>query len=424
MSWNWSPRAGFLRVVLPASVQCRKGISSVSVRLRPLFPILLLALALALSGCSNNSDRVTGNERLIRGPGGLGSTLVETAIPDRDTYVTPGTANYGSTLLVGHDANFEAQAFFKFLRINMPNDTLPGFTVRDVVFVIPAVSLRQEPSQITLELHEAATALADSGTIAWPGPAPGDLLASTVYNFTGFRMNLGAGAFTRLKQWTQPDPDVIPALMLRTTTLEGFAAFTSRAAQIRILYAYNSGTTTVEDSVSTTAPFDVYLHPPIAPAPTGSDTTLSLGGPFETSVAIRAPIPTISEGSSINDLRLVFGVVDSIPSYTLAADSLGITLVIDVYRVTGAWPEGATDRSQIPTESSPLATVLRSFPVGDTLSVPLPASLARGWTTLNEGVLLSVRNASVKPGLKLGSRESATVPLLRVGTTSAPPGRF
>ena len=47
-----------------------------------------------------------------------------------------------------------------------------------------------------------------------------------------------------------------------------------------------------------------------------------------------------------------------------------------------------------------------------------------GWTTLNEGVLLSIRNANVKPGLRLGSRESAIMPLMRTGTTTAPPGRF
>src|SRR4029079_5288422 len=85
-SWKWSRRGGFLRVVLPASVQCRKGISYVSVRLRPLFATLLAISSLALSCCCNNPARVTGNERLIRGAGGLGSPLVETTIPDRDTY--------------------------------------------------------------------------------------------------------------------------------------------------------------------------------------------------------------------------------------------------------------------------------------------------------------------------------------------------
>ena len=423
MSWNWSPRAGFLPVVLPASVQCRKGISSVSVRLRPLLPILLIALALALSGCSNNSDRVTGNERLIRGPGGLGSTLVESTVPDRDTYVTPGTANYGSTLLVGHDANFEAQAFFKFLKINMPDEAKPGFTVSDVVFVLPGVKLRPEPTTVDLELREAATALADSGSISWPGAPAGDLLATTTYNFTGLRMSMGAGAFSRIKGWTDPDPDVIPALMLRATTA-GFAAFPSGQAQIRIFYAYTAGAATVQDSTSTTVTLDVYLHPPLAPAPTGADTTLILGGPYEASVAIRAPIPAVAAGASINDLRLVFGVVDSIAGFTAASDTLGIALAIDIYRVTNAWPETATDRSQIQTDSSPIGLVIREYAVGDTLSISIPPVLARGWTTLNEGVLLSVRNANLKPGLKLGSRESATMPLLRVGTTSAPPGRF
>jgi len=171
--------------------------------------------------------------------------------------------------------------------------------------------------------------------------------------------------------------------------------------------------------------FDVYLHPPLTPAPTGSDTALVLGGPFESSIAIRAPVPTVAPGASINDLRIVFGVIDSIPGYVLGSDSTAtVPFVIEIYQVTGAWPEGATDRSQIPTGTSPVALVVRTFPVGDTLSIPLPSVLARGWSTLNEGVVLSIRSANVKPGLRLGSRESAVLPLMRTGTTTAPPGRF
>jgi hypothetical protein len=132
----------------------------------------------------------------------------------------------------------------------------------------------------------------------------------------------------------------------------------------------------------------------------------------------------VAAGASINDLRLVFGVIDSISGYLAGGDSARVALTIEIYRVSAGWSEAATDRSQVPTDSSPIGLVVREFAVGDTLSIPLPPILARGWTTLNEGVLLSVRNANVKPGLKLGSRESATVPLLRVGTTSAPPGRF
>lgn len=425
MSWNWSLRAGFLRVVLPASVQCRKGISSVSVRLRPLLPILLLSLTLALSGCSNNSDRVTGNERLVRGPGGLGSTLVETTVPDRDTYVTPGTANYGSVLLVGHDATFEGIAFFKFLKINLPNTALTGFTPGNVLFDLPHVSLRNEPFEIALELRQTATALVDSGTIGWPGPAADTLLATSTYDFSGpLVMNLGPGSFNRVAGWAAPEPDAIPTLMLRATAIQGFAGFASRTARLRIPYTYTVGATTVADTVNSTVLLDVYLHPPLTPAATGSDTALILGGPFEASVAIHAPTPAVAEGASINDLRLVFGVVDSIPGYLAGGDSAQVALTIEIYRVSGAWSESATDRSQIPTDSSPIGLVVRTFAVGDTLSIPLPSILARGWTTLNEGVLLSVRNANMKPGLKLGSRESATVPLLRVGTTSAPPGRF
>jgi hypothetical protein len=426
-SWNWSRRAGFLRVVLPASVQCRKGISSVLVRLRPLLPTLLAISSLALSGCSNNSDRVTGNERLIRGAGGLGSTLVETTIPDRDTYVTPGTANYGSVLLVGRDATFEARAFFKILKINLPSTDFIGVVpTGNVLLDFPHIQLRNEPFTIDLELRETATALADSGTISWPGPAPGVLLASSTYDFTGdLIMDLGPGSYSRVAQWTAPEPDSIPTLMLQVSAPQGFAAFASRTARLRIPFTKQVAGTTVPDTVSTTVRFDLYLHPPLIPAATGSDTALVLGGPFESRIAIRGPIPAMAPGASINDLRLVFGVIDSIPGYVVAADSIAqVPFTIEIYQVTGTWPETATDGSQVPTGSTPVALVVRSFPVGDTLSIPLPPDLARGWTTLNEGVVLGIRNANVKPGLRLGSHESALVPLLRVGTTSAPPGRF
>ena len=396
-------------------------------RLRPLLPAFLAISSLALSGCSNNSDRVTGNERLIRGAGGLGSTLVETTIPDRDTYVTPGTANYGSVLLVGHDATFEARAFFKILRINLPStDFVNVIPTGNVLFDFPHIELRNEPATIDLELRETATALADSGTIAWPGPAPGVLLAASSYDFTGdLVMDLGPGSYNRLVQWTTPDPDSIPTFMLQASAIEGFAAFSSGTARLRIPFTKQVAGATVPDTVSTTVTFDVYLHPPLVPAATGSDTALVLGGPFESRIAIRAPIPAIAPGASINDLRLVFGVIDSIPGYVAASDSIAqLPFTIEIYQVTAGWPETAPDQSYVPTGSTPVALVLRSFPLGDTLSIPLPHDLARGWTTLNEGVVLSIRNANVKPGLRLGSRESAVLPLLRVGTTSAPPGRF
>lgn len=396
-------------------------------RLRPLLPALLALASLALSGCSNNSDRVTSNERLIRGAGGLGSTLVQTSVPDRDTYVTPGTANYGAVLLVGKDATFEGRAFFKILKLNLPStDFLGVVPAGNVLLDFPHIELRNEPATIDLSLNETSTALADSGTIAWPGPAPGRLLASQSYDFLGdLVMDLGPGSYDRVLQWTHPEPDSIPTLMLLASSAQGFAAFASRTARLRIPFTKVVAGVTTPDTVSTTVTFDLYLHPPLVPAATGSDTALVLGGPFESSIAIRAPVPPVEPGASINDLRLVFGVIDSIPGYSAATDTTStVPFIIEIYQVTGAWPENATDRSQVPTSTTPLALVARTFPVGDTLSIPLPPNLARGWTTLNEGVVLSIRNANVKPGLRLGSRESAIVPLMRTGTTTAPPGRF
>src|SRR5690348_1860635 len=97
---------------------------------------ILFALALA-SGCSNRAERLVGNERLIRGPGGLGTTILQNSLPDRDTYVTPGTANYGPYLLAGRSTTFEARSFFRFLKFNLPDTLLSGFTPDSIIFILP-----------------------------------------------------------------------------------------------------------------------------------------------------------------------------------------------------------------------------------------------------------------------------------------------
>ena len=64
---------------------------------------------------------------------------------------------------------------------------------------------------------------------------------------------------------------------------------------------------------------------------------------------------------------------------------------------------------------------------GDSVSLSLPSSLARDWAANpagNYGVLVKVRDGNRDPGLLLGSRESSKPPMLRIATTSPPPGRF
>lgn len=392
-----------------------------------------LLVLIVISGCSNKAATITGNERLARGPAGLGTTVIQAPAVDRDTYVTPGTAVYSGTLLVGRSSTYEAQAYFKFLSFSLPDENLPGFTPGDVLFELPESRLRRTPTTLQLDFGLTSAALADSGVIAWPGPGMGTLLGSVAFDFTGkFLLSLGPGSYAQYKQWAN-DPSSVPGFILRAAFTQGVAGFKGRAARFRVPYTWNNSGTTVADTISTTVPFDLYLHPPLTPAATGADTALALGGGFESSVAIRAPVPSIPLGASVNELRLVLAVVDSLPGVDGSTlkdtdDSSRVAIRLDVRQITAAWPEGVTDESGVTKTVLPI-NILLSVAVGpgDSLSIPLPSSLARGWSenpATNQGVSISVSSANINPWIVLGSRESSRPPVLRVSTTTAPPGRF
>lgn len=400
---------------------------------RLLLAALVLPAALALSGCSEHSSRVVGNERLIRGPGGLGTTVIQGPAVDRDTYVTPGTANLGSTLLVGRSASYEARAFFKFIAFSLPDTNLPGLVPGDVLFELPPAPLRLNPLDLQLDFGITDAALADSGVISWPGPGMGTPLGSIQFDFTGpLLLSMGPGSFFQFKQWAL-DPSLAPAFILRAPLTQGMAGFRAGAARFRVPYTWNNGGTTVVDTTSTTVFFDLYLHPPISPTPTGADTAIVLGGGFEASMAIRAPVPAIPPGASVNELRLVLAVIDSLPGVDgsilhEADDSTRVAVTLEVRQISSVWPEGATDASLITTNVIPISLVLGvTAAAGDSLSIRLPTSLARGWSAnpvSNEGVLITILSANTNPGIVIGSRESSRPPVLRVGTTSPPPGKF
>jgi len=398
-----------------------------------LLAALILPVTLFLSGCSNRVERIVGNERLIRGPGGLGTTLVQGPAVDRDTYVTPGTANFGTSLLVGRTSTYEAHAFFKFASFSLPDTTRAGFTPGEVLFELAQDTLRRSPLKLDLDLGVTNAAIPDSAVLGWPGPTVGTSLGSITFDFGGpILISLGPGSFSEYKQWAL-NPGSVPGFILRATLVQGVAGFRAGAARFRVPYSWDNGGTTVFDTTNTTVTFDAYVHPPISPTPTGSDTALVLGGGFEAGLAIHAPVGAVAPGASVNQLRLVLAVIDSLQGVdgstlknTSGNDRVSVTL--EVYRITGAWPEGAVDLSSIPHDAAATTLVLSvaSGP-GDSLSIPLPTTLARGWAenpASNEGVLVLVRTANVNPGVVVGSRESSRPPVLRVSTTSPPPGRF
>ncbi len=394
-------------------------------------PILLLAILFC--GCSNKANTLTGNERLARGPGGLGTTIVEAPDVDLDTYVTQGTADYAGTLLTGRSSSYEAKALFKFLSYSLPNETLPGFQAGDVLFQLDQSPLRSSPAVLDLDFGLTDAALGDSGTISWPGPGIGTPLASIAYDFVGpLLVSLGPGSYTVFKQWAA-NPSAVPGFILRSPLTQGIAGFRGRNARFRVPYTWVSGTTIIADTINTVVPLDLYLHPPLSPPATGADTSLVLGGPFEATLALRAPVPPIPPGASVNELRLVLAVTDSVPAVdgsilNNTIDSTRIAVTVIINQITAPWPENATDLSTIAFSLSPLRTIIQvAVEPGDSLSLALPTSLARGWSAnpaTNNGVLISIFGAGTSPGIRIASRESSRSPVLRVSTTSPPPGRF
>lgn len=393
----------------------------------------LLLITIIFCGCSNKAATITGNERLARGPGGLGTTIVQAPAVDLDTYVTQGTADYTGTLLVGRSSSFEAKTLFKFLSYSLPNENLPGFQAGDVLFELDQSPLRSEPGLLDLDFGLTDAALGDSGTISWPGPGLGTPLASISYDFVGpLLVSLGPGSYTLFKQWAA-NPSAVPGFILHAPLTQGIAGFRGRNARFRVPYTWVSGSTIIADTTNTIVPLDLYLHPPMTPLATGTDTSLVLGGPFEASVAVRAPVPAIQPGASVNELRLVLAVIDSVPAVDGSIlkntiDTTRVSVTVIVNQITAAWPENATDLSTIAFTLSPIRTVLQvAVEPGDSLSIALPPSLARGWSenpATNGGVLISILGAGTNPGIRIASRESSRPPVLRVSTTSPPPGRF
>ena len=398
-----------------------------------LLPASLLLAFLILGACSERAERIVGNARLIRGPGGLGTTTIASPVPDRDTYLTPGTVNLGSTILVGRSATFEARAFFKFTSFRLPDTTLAGFSPGTVLFELPQSQLRITPTSQQIEFGIIDSPLADTTSVTWPGPSLGTLLGSQDYNFAGpLVFGLPGGGYQLYKSWAI-DPSTVPGFILRSPSVDGIAGFRAGLGRFRVPYSWNDGGTTRFDTTNTFVSFDYYAHPPLTPLPTGVDTALVLGGGFETGVAVRADVPALTAGYSVNDLRLVFQVVGEHAGVdgsllNQATDSTGVSVTIDVYRILSDWSETETNELALERGVLQIATTrfVAALP-GDSVSLSLPSSLARDWAAdpaANYGVLIKIRDGNRDPGLVVGSRESSRPPILRVATTSPPPGRF
>jgi hypothetical protein len=222
-------------------------------------------------------------------------------------------------------------------------------------------------------------------------------------------------------------------------------SFQASGAVFRIFYQYTGPDSTETDSIDTHMSLSAYIHSPMGPAPTGTETAMTFGGPFECGLALRAPVPPITDGSSVNELRFLLPVTGTAPAIDGAAMPDTAILSVDIYRIRAPWAEGVTDQASLTIDTSPVSHLIlpQFLTAQDTaLSIPLPRVLTREWgvdSTSNEGVLIRIRDVTVRPtpsvfrltqtpgespSFLIGSRESTRPPVLRFSTTTPPPGRF
>jgi hypothetical protein len=401
-------------------------------------PLTALLLTLVfLTGCSKDVERVVANERLRRGQEIIGETNRASHPADRDTYVGVGVRNTGSTLLVGEEGGFVAEAFLRVGTWNLPAPDLPQLVIDSVYFSIPndPVFLRGISSMV-IELDSLAT--------------PGVPLASVTYSLGTLQFNFDPSFLGTLREWAA-DTSRTPTLTLRAPLGGGVAGFLAGAGAFHVVYNVG-GVTATKLKASSRATDDSYVHSPLTPAPTGTETALQMGGRYETVLALRADVPSIPPGFSLNEAAWVLhldGVEDALEDNAFKP---GATyLDVDVFRIGSPWTESATDTLGI--GAGPAVPALRLHkmePATDsTLVIPVPLAWMRGWaadSTTNHGILVAFTRwrerretlgtdnktiiefipvgANISSAIRVRSRETADPPQFRVSWTSPPPGRL
>ena len=415
-----SGAAGTARAPAPssrASLRSPKGLSSAPVRPDRWLPVSLTLILLALaSGCAEKAARLTGNERLLRGE--LGTTLRSDTLVDRDTYVTSVTGQVrGGTLLVGRLGTYEARALFREGSWSLPEPTAVIDTVRFRIEFDARVNENLPIAGTPFSLRKIDEAW-DTTLVAWPGPVIDSLLGTGPDDVAPLTIDLGPAAILQLRAWAADTLDVSGfALTLDSGTgVRGFLAGTGRFEVVS--HPTNSTTRTTHTSRLST---DLTIHAPAAPA-SGSETELLLGGLFGYQALLRAPVAPPPAGFSINQATFVAHIV----SPAFPTDE---SVEVQAFRIRNPWSESATADSGLGLDTAVLAS-LGSYRVrasGDSIAIPIPISVAREWSldpTTNHGILVRVPNGFLAPEIRLASRESAQPPVLRISTTTPPPGRF
>ena len=390
----------------------------------PFLIVLVLAAALA-AGCSERAARITGNERLLRGVAGLGTTFTSDTLVTQDTYVTPATTQIkGATLLVGNQpvpnqGTFQARSLFRPITWTLPADTLA--IVDSIRFRVEYDTLVNEnlpPGGTFYQLYQAAAPW-DTTNVQWPGPPLGTLLGQGPDALAPLTIDLGASAIGTVRAWSRDSTFAGFVLNLDAGTgVRGFRAGTGRL-EIVTHPAASPGTFT---TTTTRLATDLTIHSPASPA-SGTETELLLGGLFQSEALLKAPVAPPSPGFSIDAATFVAHIT----SPAFPTDEL---VQIQAFQVGNPWTEGgASVDSTLGLATTALATInnYRVRATGDSIVVPVPISVARQWaqdSTSNHGILIRITNSFDHPEIRLASRESATPPTLRVSTTTPPPGRF
>jgi hypothetical protein len=389
--------------------------------------LFLAALPLVLSlGCSTHKERILGNDRLARGPGGLGTTVREISAPDRDTYVSPGAANLGQTLIVGIAPSFEAKAFFRRPAAwGLPDTSHQGVAVLSVAFEAP-IDVDASNNGAGLAVSLATIATEYDPTAPWPGPAAALTLGSlSDASVAPFRIELTGNVIPLMEAWAA-DSLSFPGMVLTPTGGNGLIGLQADKATITVVYSRDVGSG-VRDTISVVTAFgnDHYLHSPRTPLPTGGETLLVLGGLHELGVSMRFPAMSVPGGSTVNEATIRLHVDPSSPFFTS-----GQKAPLVVRRIRTAWTESVTDTAGLEVDAAAYAasdSVAVTSGADSVLTVALPQSIIREWTAagaINEGILITLPNANRLPEIWFGSRESTTPAELRVSTTSPPPGKF
>ena len=396
-------------------------------RLNPILGLLLVCLVAApLVGCSRKAEKLVGAGRVIRGPGGLGTTTRVQPTPDRDTYVEPGTADFGDLLIVGNDTLFTARILMAVASWNVPSDTLPGFALGEVWLEVPPDTTFFEGGNVNLHLTGSSW---DTTSVAWPGPSLSTLLGSAADNRLTpgpFILPLNPAAYDSMKRWAQA-PATVPGFALDRPG-QGLLAYKTGGSRFRVAYTHTVSGSPKTDTLSTPVTQDFYLHSPIAPPPTGTESALILGGIYKAGIALHFPLDSVPAKVSIDQALLVLKQIVG-PLFNLASsDTLA---VIQVRRIESPWIESVTEKAPLGVDNATTASrLLRlAYTAADsTIRITIPGPLIREWASTsssNQGFYVSlVHRTDPRRKFLIGSRESTARAQLHVTYTDLPPGRF